>query len=647
MAVNGVVENINTLANATVAIGGDILEDASNARDEAEISASGAAASATAALANELLAKDWAEKGHNNPVTGVAGIDAEYSAYHWKEETRVLAEAGFLLNDNVTSLSYVWSSQFIQEKLNLKADITHTHAGMYEPTIGAKGTAFNKDFGYTASDVAYGYHLHNGANGSVSYEPAIGTKYTGFNLNIGTDAGTLAEGNHTHNYEPAFSKNSAFNKNFVVDTANPTSSEIPRGNHTHTAAGVSYDNTSALSINSGTVQGAIDSLDSIVGVIEISDKTYGTLALDGSTSDVTISTADTWTRVTALTKTAGTMNNMISPSTSRLAFDYDDDTENLIEARFSANITVSVPTANTQMALTAYKVPLDTGVAEAIHTDWFGDITSIDSTATSTITLTGYLTGFENGDAIELYIKNISNTDNITVHSLTMVVDGGPEGSLISPTTVIDHSDLTGTGAANGVHTMSDIEGLVTELNTKAETDHEHTISEITDLDLSTKQDLVIPAVTGNIATLDGTGHITDGGALLASKAEIGGSSSQLFEVANGTTGNEAINYTQLSTLTTTVDGKIPQVTTPTEGSFPKLDSNGNLVDSIYDETTFATATHGHTINEITSLQTTLDLKYAKVTTPITNNITTFGAGNVLQDSGISVTGSQLTGELV
>lgn len=62
-----------------------------------------------------------------------------------------------------------------------------------EPSIGAKNTAFNKDFGTTSGTVSAGDHNHSGA-----YEPIISPKNTGFNKDLGTTAGTVSEGNHTH-----------------------------------------------------------------------------------------------------------------------------------------------------------------------------------------------------------------------------------------------------------------------------------------------------------------------------------------------------------------------------------------------------------------------------------------------------------------
>ncbi len=47
-------------------------------------------------------------------------------------------------------------------------------------------------------------------------------------ISFGTAAGTVAEGDHTHNYEPAFAKNSAFNKSFGT-----VAGTVAEGNHAH------------------------------------------------------------------------------------------------------------------------------------------------------------------------------------------------------------------------------------------------------------------------------------------------------------------------------------------------------------------------------------------------------------------------------
>jgi hypothetical protein len=111
----------------------------------------------------------------------------------------------------------------------------HDHTGVYEPVF-TKNTGFNKNLGTTAGTVSEGNHAHAGV-----YEPVISTKNSAFNKNFGSTADTVCQGNdsrladartpvtHTHtesditdlgSYEPAFTKNTAFNKNF--GTANGT-----------------------------------------------------------------------------------------------------------------------------------------------------------------------------------------------------------------------------------------------------------------------------------------------------------------------------------------------------------------------------------------------------------------------------------------
>jgi hypothetical protein len=52
---------------------------------------------------------------------------------------------------------------------------------------------------------------------------------------------------------------------------------------------------------------------------------------------------------------------------------------------------------------------------------------------------------------------------------------------------------------------------------------------------------------------------------------------------------------TRIGTLESAPSGDfIPKVTTPTTGNFPQLDTDGALVNSTYDETSFATAAHTH-----------------------------------------------------
>ena len=79
---------------------------------------------------------------------------------------------------------------------------THSQAAHADVNaITAAGVTYenlntNGDVGTGAAQVAAGNHTHSGV-----YEPAF-TKNTAFNKNFGSTAGTVAEGNHTHSYQP-------------------------------------------------------------------------------------------------------------------------------------------------------------------------------------------------------------------------------------------------------------------------------------------------------------------------------------------------------------------------------------------------------------------------------------------------------------
>jgi len=114
--------------------------------------------------------------------------------------------------------------------LDDKSDTTHNHSGTYEPVF-SKNSGFNKNLGTSAGTVSEGDHTHGG-----SY-------YTEVELDAGqldnryyteSESDTLLGGksdtshNHTGTYEPVFSKNTSFNKDFGT-----TSGTVSEGNHLH------------------------------------------------------------------------------------------------------------------------------------------------------------------------------------------------------------------------------------------------------------------------------------------------------------------------------------------------------------------------------------------------------------------------------
>ncbi len=615
------VENVNTVANATVLATGDIIEDAQIARDEAVAAATDATGSAADALAAEGLSKEWATKAFNNPITGE--VD-KYSSYHWSEIARENAGT-YLIDDTVSSLISTWSSQNISDRLDEKSNDDHTHAGIYEPAF-TKNSAFNQNYGTTgvSTNLSRDDHTHTG-----DYEPDIGTKNTAFNKDFGTNSGEVAEGDHLHTaiYMPKVTTGTAYNKNF--GTAN---GDVAQGNHVHAAENISYDSTSNTVVTSTTTQGAVGQLDAYIGVLAISENSYLT-AGSPLQYERSISGQDTPEPILMALSSISSKNAILNNGASiDVAFTPEPDKK--VEGFYTVSLTIS---------------SVDE-VALYIHINGVAYGTGVRGTGN--LTITKYLTNMdETGFTITPYVANTQNTNNIFVESCAISWEGVPQGAIVASGTSVDHADLTGTGAANGVHTTSDIQSLDTELLAKA--------------------DKVSGAIAGNLASLDANGNLVDSGhaatsvddhmALIAtptldnfvsmtsggdakdstfnaaSFALTAGSGTQLFSVENGTTSKEAVNKGQLDGVQTSADGKIPKVSTPTVGNFPQAAADGTLVDSIYDETSFATAAHVHTESDVTGLTDSLNSKYTAVNPAVQNNIVVFDTTGLVKDSLVAV----------
>lgn len=70
------------------------------------------------------------------------------------------AQVGLGNVDNTSDLNKPVSTA-TQTALNGKSDTTHNHAGIYEPVIATKKTAFNVDFGTVAGTASQGNHTHD------------------------------------------------------------------------------------------------------------------------------------------------------------------------------------------------------------------------------------------------------------------------------------------------------------------------------------------------------------------------------------------------------------------------------------------------------------------------------------------------------
>ena len=366
------VENVNTIANATTLATGDIIEDTQLARDAAEASAIAAALSEDAASASELTAEDWSNKGFNNEV-----ITGEFSSYHWS----VIAaqNAGdYLIDDNITSTNFTWSSSKIIGDISTKAHIDHGHSGIYEPVI-TKNTAFNQNFGGTgvATDVSRMDHNH-----TTTYEPLIGAKGTAFNKDFGTNSGEIAEGDHMHDlaYMSKVTVNTAYNKNFGT-----ASGDVSEGNHIHNSVNVVYDPTGDKVVTSTTVDGALSQLDAEISILAIGERCTISAGMTNQSAIVTITTQDTPTQVITAMTISGNSDQMLY-SGGDTVIDYDVTPEKLIEGWFTTTLTVEGE-VNTK-----YSIALGIN-GTVIDTDYRGIVGSstAQSVGTYQLNLSGYV----------------------------------------------------------------------------------------------------------------------------------------------------------------------------------------------------------------------------------------------------------------
>lgn len=634
-------EDVKTIANATSLATGDIVEDTEQARDEAVAAANSALTSEINAGNSENLAKKWAENGHNTPVQGEVGVDAEYSAFHWSVEASLFI-GDPVINDTITSSIRTWSSVKISNDLSLKSDIDHLHTGIYEPVF-LKNSAFNKNFSGTglSEDIARQDHNHD-----LIYEPKRITEGSAYNKDFGTISGSVMEGdrNFDSNYMPLVAQGTAYNKNFVVDTNNPLSEEVPRGTHNHTASGISYDNTGNQVITSTTVQGGMSQLDASVALITIAEKCNLGAGMTNPSQVVTITGAGVASKlITAMTINIETKNALYSGGD--LTINYPVDPEKLIAGWLSASVTITI-LANKEyaMAIMADDVVIDNAFRAQLGSAASG------TTGDFSFNLDGYISEIPNGTRLSVALYNITDSTDITVLAHTISFAGEPEGSLVVSGGIVDHSDLTGTGAANGVHTTSDIQDLDTQLAGKTITST-FTNGNIAEFDVSGNlidsgiapsaldafMNKVGSPTLDNIVVMTSAGDSKDAGIKTTDLALVGGNSSNTFLVSDATLINEAISKGQLDalssvyTLITTFDSHVA-ASNPHNTTFTDVGASALV--------------HMHTIADTTSLQDTLDAKYLKVIAPPTGNIPMFNAGDTLIDSGQNLISIQLTGEL-
>lgn len=573
------IENINTLANAAELAAGDAVADTILARDQAEAAALLAEAAALEAAANEDLSQDWADKGYGIPVTGTVGVDAKYSAYHWATVAQQML-GDPLINDSITSTLYTWSSNKINTSLVAKAAIDHLHTGVYEPAF-TKNTAFNRNFSTaggdygSSTDVARKDHTH-----STLYEPKRTTLGTAYNKNFGTVVGTVAEGNHLHTgvYMPYAAQGTAYNKNFVANIDAPLSTEIPRGNHVHKASGISYDSTGNTVVTSTTVQGAVGQLDATLGTFSIAEKSKISVGMTDSTYVVSIGAVGSGVLVNAGMTTLSYSKNAIY--SNGVQINYEVNPTKFIEGSYDATVSIDMA-ANTQYGISIAK----NGVAIGSTFKALGGSTSSPA-GTYAVSISGFVSNLVNGDTLGLLVYNMTNTNSVTLRSMTVSWAGQPEGAIISAGATVNHADVTSRDAINQHPTTSIYEpgsnrALDLLLDDKADRVGTPILDNMLSMDINgnlkdsgistatinNKMSKIAIPTSDNIVAMTSTGDSKDTGMKVSDLAKVGGESTQVFEVGTATLATHAVRKE-------VVDTKAPLASPTFTGN---IVTNGNI----------------------------------------------------------------------
>lgn len=217
-----------TLTNKTLAAGNNTIQ----------VSAAGVTATELEAALEELAAggslttheADTSTHGVTGNIVGTTGAQTlSGKTINTNANTIGVSASGIAASELDAALEELKASieALVSGTIGSIGDISDVVVtGVVDNDILAYNSGTGKWINQNAAEagVAAASHNHSGV-----YEPVF-TKNTAFNKNFGTASGTVSQGNHTHAgvYEPAFAKNSGFNLN--VGTSSGT---VAAGNHAH------------------------------------------------------------------------------------------------------------------------------------------------------------------------------------------------------------------------------------------------------------------------------------------------------------------------------------------------------------------------------------------------------------------------------
>jgi len=136
-------------------------------------------------IANWQTAYGWGDHASG----GYAASGHNHSGVYEPADATILKDADIGVNVLAYSGTVVYDADFASNGI-----LKRTAAGVYG-IVTDNSTNWNTAYGW--GDHASGGYAASGHNHSGVYEPAF-SKNTGFNKNLGTSAGTVSEGDHTH-----------------------------------------------------------------------------------------------------------------------------------------------------------------------------------------------------------------------------------------------------------------------------------------------------------------------------------------------------------------------------------------------------------------------------------------------------------------
>jgi len=280
----------------------------------------------------------------------------------------------------------------------------HDHSGVYEPTF-SKNTAFNKNFGTSLGTVSEGNHTHS-IYASITHDHD--SDYAPL-VHDHDETYSLIDHTHSGVYEPVFTKNTAFNKNFGTGAT-----DVSAGNHQHAKLEFSADPTNHYMYIAKTVSEetevfiANEQTDYGVGIaVRVNDQ--GDVEIDPTGSTINIVSTNLQHNGTAVALDDHT-HSVVIPHTYAIPGEIkvpSGDTDYILP------FFVSVPTGQTVKIIKAmHRINSGTSATVKLQKNGTTDITGFTSISVTTTTGTTDPADqtLANNDMVQLIVTAVDGT---------------------------------------------------------------------------------------------------------------------------------------------------------------------------------------------------------------------------------------------